>query len=232
ALKKNGRKIDAIIAHHPEGKAYARFYEVMKMQSDIFSAAGVPINIVEDLTAERMSEVARRVAPANHERAVDAARLLDVPFMCVHTPADNHVASYLSKLFAEKKPEFLDDVVKILKDIPEYRAATQAGSGPNVLVGDKSRRAGRVLVDMTGGTEGSKDIFNSLATSGVGTVVAMHLSEDHYKKAKENRVNIVVAGHISSDNLGLNLLFDALKIGGIALDIVPCSGFRRFSRVS
>lgn len=230
ALNRKGRSIDAVIGHHPEGRAYARFYEVMKMQADIFSAAGVPINIVEGLTAERMSEVARRVAPANHERAVDAAKLMDVPFMCVHTPADNHVASHLSRLFAEKKPEFLDDVIKILRDIPEYKIAVEDGSGPFILVGEKSRRAGRVMVDMTGGTEGSKNIFDSLATSGVGTVVAMHLSEDHYKKAKENRVNVVVAGHISSDNLGLNLLFDALKLRGIELETVPCSGFRRVNR--
>ncbi|MGD0576954.1 MAG: NGG1p interacting factor NIF3, partial [Candidatus Staskawiczbacteria bacterium] len=42
-------------------------------------------------------------------------------------------------------------------------------------------------------------------------------------------VNIVIAGHMSSDSLGVNLFMDELEKQGI--EIVPCSGFTRFSRV-
>lgn len=230
ALGTRGRKIDLLIGHHPEGTAYARFYDVMKMQAEIFNKAGVPINVAEALTGERMSEVSRRVAPANHQRAVDAARLMGAAFLCVHTPADNCVTTHLTKLFAAKKPERLDEVLALLKKIPEYEIASREGAGPSILVGEKSRRAGKIMVDMTGGTEGSKNIFDSLATSGVGTVVAMHLSEDHYKKAKENHVNVIVAGHISSDNLGLNLLLDRTMEKTGEFEIDACSGFRRIKR--
>ena len=34
----------------------------------------------------------------------------------------------------------------------------------------------------------------------------MHISEEHRKEAEKSHLNVVVAGHISSDNLGLNLL--------------------------
>jgi hypothetical protein len=97
-------------------------------------------------------------------------------------------------------------------------------------LGTKERRAGRVFVDMTGGTEGSKDIFESIANSGIGTIVAMHLSEDHRKNAEKYHINVVIAGHISSDNLGLNLMFDGVQKLG-AIELLPCSGFRRFSRI-
>lgn len=82
---------------------------------------------------------------------------------------------------------------------------------------------------MTGGTEGAKDIFESLANSGVGTIVGMHLSDDHRKEAEKRHINVVIAGHISSDNLGMNLLFDEVQRKG-KLNIIPCSGFWRFSR--
>jgi putative NIF3 family GTP cyclohydrolase 1 type 2 len=228
-LTEKGQKVDLVIAHHPEGKAFANFYEVMHMQADILNRFGVPISIAEDLLEGRIKEVERRLMPVNHTRAVDAAKLLDIPFMCMHTPTDNMVATYLQKLIDRKKPDTLDDILKILLDIPEYREAAHNNAGPKILIGSKERTAGKVFVDMTGGTEGAKDIFESIANSGISTIVAMHLSDEHRKKAEKHHLNVVIAGHISSDNLGINLMLDELlKIS--SLKILPCSGFRRFSR--
>jgi len=229
SLRTNGNKIDLILAHHPEGGAYARLFAVMHMQADILGRFGVPINIAESLLEGRIKEVERRLMPVNHTRAVDAARLLDIPFMCLHTPADNMVATYLQKLFDEKKPYTLDDVIELLLEIPEYREAEKNNAGPKILIGSKERKAGKIFVDMTGGTEGSKDIFQSMALSGINTVVAMHLSEEHRKEAEKNHINVVIAGHIASDTLGLNLLLDKITEGE-NIKILECSGFRRFSR--
>ncbi len=231
ALKARGRQVDAVIAHHPEGRAYANLYQVMGMQSDILNKFGVPINIAEDLMESRIKEVQRRLMPVNHTRASDAARLLGIPFACFHTVADNMVSSYLERLFEDKKPYLLSDVLDLLKDIPEYKEGLLNGAGPNILLGSPKKKAGRVYVDMTGGTEGSKEIFQSMATSGIGTIVAMHLSDEHRKEAEKHHVNAVIAGHIASDNLGVNLLFDEI-VRESPLEILECSGFRRVSRVS
>jgi hypothetical protein len=231
SLRSKGRQVDLLLSHHPEGRAYANLYAVMHMQSDILNRFGVPINIAEGLMDGRIKEVERRLLPVNHSRAVDAARLLGIPFLCLHTPADNMVVSYLQRLFDEKKPYFVDDVVKILKGIPEYREAGLNSVGPKIFLGSKNRKAGKIFVDMTGGTEGSKEIFESLTTSGVSTIVAMHLSEEHRKEAEKNHLNVIIAGHISSDNLGLNLLLDAIS-RGVSLETIECSGFKRFSRLN
>lgn len=229
-LGSRGEKVDLVLSHHPEGKAFANFYEVMHMQADILNRIGVPVNVAEDLVDIRTKEVERRVSPVNHTRAVDVARLLDIPFMCVHTPADNMVASYLNRIFDEKRPERLSDVQKVLREIPEYREATKSNAGPKILLGSKERRSGKIFVDMTGGTEGPKDIFESLVNSGINTIVAMHISEDHRKEAEKRRMNVIVAGHISSDNIGMNLLLDEIQKSS-DLKVLTCSGFRRFSRV-
>jgi len=229
-LSSKGQKIDLIISHHPEGRAYANFYEVMHMQADILNKFGVPINIAENLLSSRIKEVERKLSPVNHTRATDVAKLLGIPFLCVHTPTDNMVAGYLQRLFDEKKPDTIEDILKILREIPEFREGIKNNAGPKIFLGSKERRAGKIFVDMTGGTEGSKEIFDSLANSGVGTIVGMHLSEEHRKKAEKSHINIVIAGHISSDNLGMNLMLDEIqKIG--PLEVLPCSGFRRFSRM-
>jgi putative NIF3 family GTP cyclohydrolase 1 type 2 len=231
ALEAKDKKVDVLIAHHPEGRAYAKLYDVMHMQSDILSRFGVPINIAEDLMEGRIKEVERKLMPVNHTRAVDAAKLLGIPFICLHTVADNMVSTHLQGLFDEKKPFTLSDIIDILRDIPEYRHAAMNGAGPKILIGSKGRKAGRIFVDMTGGTEGSKEIFSSMASSGIGTIVAMHLSEDHRKEAEKSHINAVIAGHISSDNLGLNLLFDALS-KEFPIETLECSGFIRIGRTS
>jgi len=54
----------------------------------------------------------------------------------------------------------------------------------------------------------------------------MHLSEEHFKKVKDVNLNVVIAGHIASDTLGLNLLLDRLEKQE-KFQILACSGFRR-----
>lgn len=229
-LKNRNIPVDLLVSHHPEGRAYANLYAVMYMQSDILNRFGVPINIAEGLMEERIKEVERKLMPVNHTRAVDAAKLLNIPFVCLHTPADNMVASYLQKKFDDKKPYTVDDVIDLLREIPEYKEAEKNNAGPKILLGAKNRKAGKIFVDMTGGTEGSKEIFQSLSLSGINTIVAMHLSEEHRKEAEKNHVNVVIAGHIASDNLGLNLLLDNITRDE-KLEILDCSGFRRIKRL-
>lgn len=222
-------KIDLAFSHHPQGAAYAHFYEVMSMQADIFHHIGVPINICEGLVQERKQQVARRIHAANHFRSIDAARLLNIAFLCAHTPADNHVVSYLTKTMEEKAPKTLSDIIKILNSIEEYQIAKKQFSGPQILMGSPQNRCGKIFVDMTGGTEGPKEMISNLAQAGVGTIIGMHMSEEHYHKIKDKHINVIIAGHIASDTLGMNLLLDKLEKGS-KMKILTCSGFKRIKR--
>ncbi len=229
-LRSNGRPIDLLMSHHPGGRAFGNLFSVMHMQADILQLYGVPINIAEALMEGRASEIERRLMPANHARSVDSARLLNLPFMCLHTPADNMVATFLQNLFDEKKPYLLEDIINLLRDIPEYREAERYNAGPKVLLGSDKRKAGKIFVDMTGGTEGAKEVFESLTLGGINTIVGMHFSEEHRKEAEKRHINVVIAGHISSDTLGMNLLLDRIA-GTEEMAIVECSGFKRIARI-
>ncbi len=227
-LREKGKRIDLIIAHHPEGKALARLAEVMHLQEDILHQWGVPLSVAEGLMAKRIKEVDRALWPVNHNRAVDAAKLLGFSFMCIHTPADNFVTSYLQRLIDNKKPETLKDVVDELKAIPEFSKAIEVNAGPKILVGSDTNRAGKIAVDMTGGTSGSEDIYDKLSQAGVSTIIVMHMSEKHCKKAEKNHLNVIVAGHMASDSLGMNLLLDKLEAKGLEINV--CSGLIRINR--
>ena len=222
--------IDLVIAHHPVGKGLAQLADVMELQADVCNYYGVPINVAEGLMRERISEVARGVNASNHQRTVDAAKLMGINLMNSHTPCDNLAAKFLKNFVDERKLERVGELINALKEIPEYKEAMKIGVGPKIFVGSPENHCGKIaLSEITGGTEGSAKLYEKMAQAGVGTVVGMHISEEHKKEAESAHVNIVIAGHISSDSLGVNLFVDELEKQGI--EIIPCSGFTRFSRI-
>ncbi len=228
-LTEKGQQIDLILAHHPEGVALAALSEVMDIQSDVLSLYGVPINVAEGTIAGRISEVSRGIAPVNHQRAVDAARLLGFPMMCSHTVADNMVYTYVKEIMDRKKPDTVGDVIDLLMEIPEYQEGKKLGAGPRLFAGNKENRAGKIAVtEMTGGTSGAKEMFEKMSHAGIGTIIGMHMGEDHRKEAEKHHLNVVIAGHMASDSLGMNLLLDEIEKKGV--EIIPVSGLIRVSR--
>ena len=227
-LREKGTPIDAIYTHHPEGMALTKLDKVMAMQAEIWEEFGVPINIGEAMMDERRTEVKRRFMPMNADQAIDAARLLEIPFFSAHTPTDNLVVAYLSKFLAEREPLLIEDVRKALFEVPEYKDAARRGAGPYIGEGAGGKRAGKVYVDMTGGTEGPVKIMEKLADKGVGTVVGMHLGPELWKEAEKHHIHVVIAGHISSDSVGINLFMDELERKGVS--VIPTSGLIRVRR--
>jgi hypothetical protein len=228
-LREQGHPIDLVFAHHPEGPGYANMHEVMGMQADLWALSGVGIGVADNLIAPRAEEIRRRIMPVNHYRAIDAARLLGLASLSCHTPADNSVNAFVQEHLDRSAPRTLDDVVKALRAIPEYADASMKGYGPIIVRGSGSSRAGKMIVEMTGGTEGPKEALDRLASAGVDTLVGMHFSEDYRKHAAKLELNLVVAGHISSDALGMNLVLDAIERLG-PVEVVCCSGMVRVKR--
>ncbi len=229
-FNQKGMPIDLVISHHPCGSAFSNLYKVMHLQTELLKDLGMTPGIADEIMKERIDKVERGLHARNAMRVVDAAKFLDIPFMCAHTVADNMVCTFLQKMFDNKKPGTVGVVMDLLFAIPEYADGARNGLGPKSLNADRKKKAGKVYVDMTGGTEGSNRIFARLSQLGVGTVVGMHFSEEHFREAKKEHVNVVVAGHIPSDSVGMNLLLDRL-IEKEDFNIIPCSGFMRYSRV-
>jgi len=236
------RSVDLVIAHHPVGKGLAQLADVMELQCDVCNYYGVPINVAEGLMRERISEVARGVNASNHQRTVDAAKLMKINLMNSHTPCDNLAAKFLKNFIEGRKIERVGELIAALKEIPEYKEAMKIGAGPKIFVGSPENRCGKIaLSEITGGTEGSPKLYEKMAQAGVGTIVGMHISEENKKEAELAHINIVIAGHISSDSLGVNLFMDELCRQSRAsstesgeeqgIEIIPCSGFTRFSRI-
>ena len=137
--REKGQPVDLLLAHHPEGRALARLEEVMGVQADIWRKFGVSIAYGDAVMSDRMAEIMRALHPRNNEQTVQAARLLGLPFMCCHTPADNNVNAFLQARCDELGTDgTVDELLDMLKAIPEYRQAVLEGIGPTIFEGSGS----------------------------------------------------------------------------------------------
>ncbi len=227
-LNQKGQKFDLLISHHPSGHALAALYEVMDIQIEQFEKAGVPVNVASALLEERKGEVKRRFGPMNHSRAVDAARLLDVPLLALHTIWDNLGNNFMKEYLAKKELETVGEILDYVNEIPEFIEAARGKSAPSIVAGSVNSKAGKVFVSFTGGTNASKELYVELAKAGVGTIVEMHVSEETIKELKKLHINVIDCGHMAADSIGANLYLDVLEKKGI--EVVPCSGLIRIRR--
>ncbi len=227
-LNERGKTIDLVISHHPVGKALANLHEVMEMAVEVYENDGVPVHIAEKIFEERVREVGRGVHPANHFASVDVAKHLGINFITTHTITDNLVDMYIRDFLNKKKPETVGEILEALLEQEEYKVAKKYGAGPRIISGGPTHRAGKILVEMTGGTNPSSKVYEQLSQYGFSTVVGMHMKDESMQKASESHMNVIIAGHMSSDSLGMNLFLDELEKKGI--EVVTCGGLIRVSR--
>lgn len=209
---------DAVITHHPKGGSpMVNLYKVMDNQIQRMVKAGVPINKAQKALAERQGEVERASHVSNFDRAVSAARVLDMTFIGIHTPADivaeNTVQEHLDQSLEGNSTAKLKDVLAALRKLPEY---AKVPAGPVIRVGSEESYAGKVWVTMAGGTGGGEEVAKAYFEAGVGTLVVMHMPEKVIKAVREQNIgNVVVAGHMASDSIGINGIITALEAKGI-----------------
>jgi putative NIF3 family GTP cyclohydrolase 1 type 2 len=227
-LTEKGQKIDAVISHHPLGHAFASLDEVMDLQVDVFASWGVPENVAHALFNERRAAVKRKIGPANHGRAVDAARLLNMSLLSIHTIWDNLGWRFMQDYMDKRKYDTLGDLLDYLNEIPEFQESAKGKAGPYIVAGSPNMRAGKVVVGFTGGTNPSKELYMELAKAGVGTLVEMHIPEDALEELKKLHINVIDTGHMASDSIGANIFFDQLEKQGV--EVIPCSGLIRVRR--
>lgn len=216
---------DCVISHHPmSGTPVIDFYKVMDIQIDKMMEFGVPINKAQKVLRKKVGKVERGMHVKNYDRASSAAKLLNMPYLNIHVPADivteNLVQDFLNEKFQDKPKTKLEDIVEALKEINEYKETI---AGPVIRVGSGNDYAGKVAVLMAGGTNGGADVLKAYFEAGVGTIICMHIPDD-VKEAveKQNIGNIIVAGHMASDSIGLNILIKEMEKRGV--EVTKMSG--------
>lgn len=196
---------DCVVSHHPKINNI-NMLDLLDSHVMRLEALGVPRNKGQKLLAARKTELSYGQHVSNSRRSESAAKLLDMPYMSIHTPADlisdSTVQKFLDKKFANKPETTVQDVVEALEGIGEYKNSARK---PVIRAGDKDSYAGKIYVLMAGLTGPGEKILKEYFEAGVGTLILMHIPEKDAKAVKEQGIgNVIVAGHMSSDSIGLN----------------------------
>lgn len=216
---------DCVVSHHPKAEsAIVNFYKVMDVQIDKMVSFGVPINKAQKALRKKQNTIELGGHVSNYDRHASSAKLLGIPYMNIHMPADiiteEIVQKHLDKKLSDQPKATVQDVIDALNEMDIYKDAI---AGPVARVGGPTDYAGKVAVLMAGGTNGGTDVYKAFFEAGVGTIVCMHVPEDVKKAVAEQNIgNVIVAGHMASDSIGLNVIIDAWKKEG--LEVTKMSG--------
>lgn len=230
-LREKGERIDAVLIHHPEGRALADLDKIMHLQVDVYAQAGVPVNHSEALLRPRMDKIWRAIHADNLFRSERAAELLGIPAFGCHTITDNLVWQFIEKRICKKQFDDLGEIIDALLEIEEYSYYAKKGNPPIIVNGSRSSRPGKVVAtEFTGGTNGPEELITRQSQVGIGTVLSMHFTEKEVELGKEHHVNLLQCSHMASDALGINLLLDQLSKEEKKLSTLDVSGFVRVKR--
>jgi len=214
---------DCVVSHHPVGDVtFANCAEIIKAQIDSLVSYGVPINKAQKVIQEAYQRSVSIFHSSNYDRYASAARLLEMPYLGIHQPADllgeRAIQAHLDARLNERST--LKDLIDALMEMDEYAHAL---TKPRIAVGSEDSYAGRVAVIMSGGTDGGKAVHRAYFEAGVGTLVLMHVPDDVAEADRELGIgNVVVAGHMASDSVGLNRIIERWEEMGV--QVTPMSG--------
>jgi putative NIF3 family GTP cyclohydrolase 1 type 2 len=212
---------DAVIAHHPQGgTAVVNFHQVFKRHIQQMTKAGVPTQEAEKAVKKKLQALEVQGHTRNYAHAVDAAKLLKMPYMNIHTPLDEVGRRIMGDQIHSriKASSTVQDVVSALKELNEFRNAV---TEIKIRLGRAENLAGKVVMSHGAGTNGGYEIAKTYFKHGVGTVVYIHISPVDLEKLKsEGKGNLVVTGHIASDSVGINPLIHELEKRNVSVTTI------------
>lgn len=217
---------DVVIAHHPSGGGtWAGFPKVLERHGPIMIGAGVPraqaLAAVEALKEEH----GPRTHLLNYDRLPSVARLLKMPFMNIHAPADEVGRRVMSEHIAArvKRGAKVQAAIDALMQLPEFAHSRH----PIVMrMGKASAPLGKWVFVHGAGTNGGYPVASALFRNGLDSVFYIHIDPGHLKRLKDEfgkaGKNLVVTGHIASDSVGINVIIRRLRREG--LEVTPMGG--------
>jgi len=216
---------DCAIAHHPSaGRSMLHYHEVLLRHVDQMVGEGVPPATAQRVMAETVESRRVLASMQNYDHAPSVARLLDMPYLNIHTPLDEIGRQRLAAAIRSISPE--NRVVNMIEHLRQtFGEFRNAATEIELRVGRPENRIGRAVMSHGAGTNGGYAVAKAYFDHGIDTVVYIHCRPEDAAKLREeygDAKNLVVTGHIASDAVGINPYVERLREEG--LDVSTFSG--------
>jgi hypothetical protein len=216
---------DAAISHHPTGgQARLQFHRVLYRHLDQLTTAGVSLEAVQAIIDDLAEEHRVLASMSNYDHDPSVARLLDMPYMNIHTPLDE-IGRRRLQAAADELPA-TDRIADLIAHFgASFGEFGNADTQIELRMGRMDNLIGKVVMSHGAGTNGGYPVAKAYFDHGVDTVIYIHCRPADSKKLIAEygeRVNLIVTGHIVSDSIGINPYVDRLREEGI--DVTTLSG--------
>lgn len=214
----------AVIAHHPAGYA-GPFWEVYRRHVEQMVGAGVPRAVAEAAVADRIVAFETSAQRENYDHVASVARLLETPFLNIHSPLDEVGRRILQETVESALAAHPSATVADLRDafltLAPFAAAQTSMQVP---LGDWNAPAGRVVVSHGAYTNGDYPVARAYLTQGVDTLccASFPLEDARRLSAEGIRGAILALGSIACDSVGINPYVARLRADG--LEVTTFSG--------
>jgi hypothetical protein len=228
---------DAVVGHHPCGVLLHRG-EVYRRHIDLLEMHGIPRERSTAALSESIDTIVWRMENSrfrmlHHEcpnqtvLEVDAARMLNLPFMNIHNPFDEAgrriLQSKLDEAFAENPRWKLKNVLALIENLPEARYAKEVyGISPRLFMGDPEAEASKVVFVHGALSAPHPEIIKFYWQNGFQTIVILHSEFENLEKLRmEKQGNLIFTGHFLGDSIGMTPFIRAIRQRGLE---VACMG--------
>ncbi|HJY09410.1 MAG TPA: Nif3-like dinuclear metal center hexameric protein [Nitrososphaeraceae archaeon] len=205
---------DAVITHHPIGKASINFYKVIDRHIDYMIENGIS----EKTARLSVMDLRRRIEIRNHTQiyssVIDSAKILNMPLVNIHQPCDEYARRMISERIQERDPNLVSEIITALEEIPEFK---KAETKIQVAYGQPDTYVGKWIAVIAAGTNGGYLVARNYFENGISTVLYFHIDYNDLVKLRESNVkgNLVILGHLAGDSIGMNALGNKLENEGM-----------------
>jgi hypothetical protein len=228
---------DAMVGHHPcgalplQGEVYRRHIDLLVAHGVAREKAMGSLSGVVETAVRRMANRRFRMlyfeSPNQTVLEVDAARMINLPFMNIHNPFDENGRRILQSKIDEaalENPRWkLGDVLNLIEVLPEARYAKEKyGISPYACIGEADSEASKVVFVHGALVAPDAEIVKFYWRSGFRTVIALHSDFENLERLRREREgNLIFTGHFLGDSLGMTPFIEALRERGVE---VVCMG--------
>jgi hypothetical protein len=214
----------AAVSYIPAGHT-GPFWEVYRRHADQMIAAGVPEDEAEAVVGAGIADLRLRWQAEITDRVASVARLLEMPFLTVHSPIDEQSRELMRQEVDTALASHPDATVGTIRDaLAAMDAFAAADTDILLALGAWDAPAGRVVLSHGAYASGGYEVARAYFAHGVGTLCCADIAPEDVRRLAADALggNLLVLGRAAVANVGMAPYLARLRHEG--LEVTPWAG--------
>ncbi|MFX0095510.1 MAG: hypothetical protein ACFFBD_27485, partial [Candidatus Hodarchaeota archaeon] len=211
---------DCVIAHHP---VLVNSWRVFLWHITQLEAQGVPSELAKEIVSKKAHFLKFGFHARNYDAVPAFARLLEMPFLNIHSPSDElgrrliHAA--IEQLTKEAQNPVLRDIRPYLED--QYIEFKKAQTRVEIAKGEDNDYLGNWVFSHGALTNGGYELAECYFQHGLDTVIYIHIGPGDLARIQNlEKGSLVITGHLVSDSVGINPFLNKLEEKGCEITAI------------